>query len=311
MNWFWYFFNLDVWRTLQWEPHHDWSMKNQTLLAERVNCWQPRLGNVRDIVKSFRKTCCRDSKPKEICSHSSCKTHPVLPLKKLRSSSESVGKKAGHARKPVVFREVSFTEPIPAFPAARHSPQRCDSIFGQRPSPSLPCVGTMVLRLRGSDAAITANDAATFYRLAGEGNTDAVEVRWKRRLRVYRNRAPPYPDFRLAVDKVWASPSHLFTDPSWFPSFALSACNQYAVTPSWPIQPIRNIFSCCLIPVQHEGLITRKLLGRCSQDYTCLVHLSMCPLSSIMCCIIGACTTDTLVPRPPSTYKFSACTRRF
>jgi len=35
----------------------------------------------------------------------------------------------------------------------------------------------MVLRLRGSDAgSVTANDAATFYRLASDGNTDAVEV---------------------------------------------------------------------------------------------------------------------------------------
>lgn len=34
----------------------------------------------------------------------------------------------------------------------------------------------MVLRLRGSDAAVIANDAATFYRLASDGNTDAVEV---------------------------------------------------------------------------------------------------------------------------------------
>ncbi len=35
----------------------------------------------------------------------------------------------------------------------------------------------MVLRLRGSDAgSATANDAATFYRLASDGNTDAVEV---------------------------------------------------------------------------------------------------------------------------------------
>lgn len=35
----------------------------------------------------------------------------------------------------------------------------------------------MVLRLRGSDAAATANDnAATFYRLAGDGSADAVEV---------------------------------------------------------------------------------------------------------------------------------------
>lgn len=35
----------------------------------------------------------------------------------------------------------------------------------------------MVLRLRGSDAgSVTANDATTFYRLASDGNTDAVEV---------------------------------------------------------------------------------------------------------------------------------------
>ncbi len=35
----------------------------------------------------------------------------------------------------------------------------------------------MVLRLRGSDAgSATANDAVTFYRLASDGNTDAVEV---------------------------------------------------------------------------------------------------------------------------------------
>ena len=34
----------------------------------------------------------------------------------------------------------------------------------------------MVLRLRGSDAAATANDAATFYRLAGDGSADDIEV---------------------------------------------------------------------------------------------------------------------------------------
>ena len=35
----------------------------------------------------------------------------------------------------------------------------------------------MVLRLRGSDAgSVTASDAATFNRLASDGNTDAVEV---------------------------------------------------------------------------------------------------------------------------------------
>ena len=33
----------------------------------------------------------------------------------------------------------------------------------------------MVLRARGSDT-VPANDAATFYRLAGEGKTDAIEV---------------------------------------------------------------------------------------------------------------------------------------
>ena len=214
MNWFWYFFNLDVWPALLDIAIGTTSLKNQTLLAERVNCWQPKLGNVRDVVKSFRKTCCRDSKPKEICSHSSCNNHPVLPLKKLRLSSESVGKKAGHARKPVVFREVSFTEPIPVFPAARHSPQRCGIIFGQKPSPSLPCVATMVLRLRGSDAAITANDAATFYRLAGEGNTDAVEVRWKRRLRVYRNPAPPILTLGLLSTKSGLVPHNCLLTPS-------------------------------------------------------------------------------------------------
>ena len=35
----------------------------------------------------------------------------------------------------------------------------------------------MVLRPRSSDAVAPASDAATFYRLAGDGNMDAIEVR--------------------------------------------------------------------------------------------------------------------------------------